>query len=295
MFVLQVTAWLLCIAKYIFSSRYREDWMPPTLAARPLWVPAEVTGPVVQSGSRGLGGALVDTRGGRRSQQEPVISVVTSLQPRIPLVVPVRVTLPMNRVTGVGDHSDFAHLHEAAALYNTIRRFLEGRPVTRAGAVAVLLNPCGVVTDRDGVWVSHPLYAERYATAPPRHLADSLPAKEARALRMPPHAFQEAESAVRVSHNQSKVALDSTSPRHLRTQPQCNAMQCNAVKAIRLVRIFIFVFVFVFVFVFIFIVLWPNSCLIIPSPSSSASVNSHLLPSYPRGAGTSECIRHWCP
>jgi alpha-tubulin suppressor-like RCC1 family protein len=173
------------------DERYRASWMPDSLSGRPLWVPAEVRN--LPTDQEGAGKSL--------------ISVQTSLPPRAPLMVAASQVLPMNSVTSLADACDFGHLHDAALLYSTLRRFVEERPFTRAGSTMLSVNPLSHLADADGVAILDPLYAERFVSAPSKSAIDALPPSKARALRNPPHVFEVAESLIRqTAHNRCNVS-----------------------------------------------------------------------------------------
>ncbi|KAA0159360.1 hypothetical protein FNF28_05898 [Cafeteria roenbergensis] len=161
------------------DERYRAAWLPERLSGRPLFVPAEV---------RSLAGS---------QHGQTQLSVQTSLPPRAPLVVAAEDALPMNAVTSLAEVADFAHLHDAALLYSTLRRCVDERIFTRAGPLLLAVNPLAYVADADGVAVLDAPYAERYAAVPPSSAVNALPPAKAKGFRNPPHIFGAAEAAVR--------------------------------------------------------------------------------------------------
>jgi len=87
------------------SERYREEWLPSRLASRPIWVPAEVTS--LGTDSHALNSSL--------------ITVETTLPPRLPLHVHPKDILPMNATTGLPDLTYLTYVYVKIYLSDYIK------------------------------------------------------------------------------------------------------------------------------------------------------------------------------
>lgn len=155
---------------------YRQQWLPSHISGHPLWVPGEI---------QSLGsGATVD------------LTVTTTLHPRISMRVPIADVLPMNSVTSLDNLCDFTYLHEAAVVYNTMRRFLEGRYVTKAALLTLAVNPCRVPSDETGFGLLDPIVMARYHGRVSNRILESLPPSKRAALTLGPHLYEVAEGVV---------------------------------------------------------------------------------------------------
>ena len=133
------------------DSDYRSEWLPGTVAPRPLWVPAAIVGSVLSEPS--------------------LLKVSVLLKPRLTRTVRVKEVLPMGDPSALQDLGDapVAHLNAPSLAFSMAARALQGRFVTRAAPNLWLsVNPCRVAVDGAGVSLLDPLYMARTYALPPR-------------------------------------------------------------------------------------------------------------------------------
>eukprot|EP01138_Halocafeteria_seosinensis_P000473 gb/GECG01000487.1/.p1 GENE.gb/GECG01000487.1/~~gb/GECG01000487.1/.p1 ORF type:complete len:2199 (+),score=217.36 gb/GECG01000487.1/:1-6597(+) len=159
------------------DERYRATWLPRENSSRPFWVPAEVL--TVQAGARAA-----------------QISVQTSLTPKVPLIVPAKEVLLMDDVEDIDDLTEFTRLHEANVLNCLTRRYIDGKPYTKAGELLLSINPYRNVADDEGISIYDPVYMYRYRHRPPKYLLDTLPASKREIYQLPPHVFDTSQEAL---------------------------------------------------------------------------------------------------
>ena len=160
-----VNVWVKNTDELLYGDKedgYHESWAPSRQCGKPVFLPATVYERKEGTKIKIISGATL-----HKLPCEPVRDAI----------VDASGLYPINEKRDINDMVNFAHLHEAALIWNVCVRYMRKQIYTYAGPILLVMNPFKLIRDDKGIGIYDPLYMRKYRNRATQRQLDAMPSK----------------------------------------------------------------------------------------------------------------------